>query len=68
MSWADGVRELTNEEKQKILDYLTQRGAERFYDKILGNEYLAMDFLEHAEKDDPLDYTTIMYIVVDECI
>lgn len=67
MSWADGVRELTNEEKQKIRGFLKKRGAEHFYEKILGNEELAMNFLEWAEKDAPMDYTTIMYIVVDEC-
>lgn len=64
--WYDGIRELTEEEKKKIYDYLKERDALNYYDEILSSKYLKMDFLDFAEQNKPMDYASIMYYVVDQ--
>ena len=52
MGWAQGIRELKDEEKNKIYSYLKKYNSESYYDDIINDDYDKMDFLEFAEKDE----------------
>ena len=52
MSWSQGIRALTGEEKKKIYAYLKKYNSESYYDDIINDDYDKMDFLEFAEKDE----------------
>ena len=52
MGWAQGIRELKDEEKNKIYSYLKKYNSESYYDDIINDDYDKMDFLEFSEKDE----------------